>query len=634
MAMSLKKIGSIAVAGAMVATALASGVSAVQTIGFNSYDELKPILVKDGQPNCYVVVGANAPSTMDVVSAADIAAKIGSLCYKESSANTGCAELTVHVEAAASKVEFDASKDKALLYAVTPDDTDYQVTDVIYGGNTFPHPEYTWVNTTLNGSISVTTTNATDEVSITELNATGTQTYVNDTYVYLPSTVKLTTTPSGNTTSLNLILSVEKINTITKTLSTLMKIDDLNPKDIKTGIYENLTNSKADSIELGFYELVPEGTNIGIDLVGYATTVTKDSELNTSNVYLAPGILIPFLGEQYMFVKADKNNNELIIGKEAYSGILQEGEIYDVGNGYQVKIKAVLEPTTGSSSGAKVDVQILKDGQVVAEKFDYASTDSPLILTYGPIGVIVTDAYKNIAETTGYADCYIVKDLKYLKLGSKYEDSDYKIYAVLSDGTHIDITKNTDIDDDTNGIGVIDGKKICGIALVDDTDPTDSDNQLSSKGDTFSAIDNYFTLKVDKVINASAGDYKIYIYSDVSKDVTLDVGQEVSALNAQLTLDKIEANAIQPTKITAPIAKLDTEVSLDNADKNLVLVGGPVANKLTKELVDMGKINITNDSPATIALIKGVANGHDVIVVAGGNREKTREAALALIENL
>ncbi|NPA62993.1 MAG: S-layer protein, partial [Methanococci archaeon] len=79
MAMSLKKIGALAVGGAMVATALASGVAAeVTKIGFSDYKDLKADLVKDGQPNCYVVVGANAPSTMDVVSAADIAAKIGS----------------------------------------------------------------------------------------------------------------------------------------------------------------------------------------------------------------------------------------------------------------------------------------------------------------------------------------------------------------------------------------------------------------------------------------------------------------------------------------------------------------------------------------------------------------------------
>lgn len=110
MAMSLKKIGAIAVGGAMVATALASGVAAeVTTSGFSDYKELKDILVKDGQPNCYVVVGADAPSTMDVVSAADIAAKIGSLCYKEGTVEDGSADITVHAEA--NSDDFDLKKD-------------------------------------------------------------------------------------------------------------------------------------------------------------------------------------------------------------------------------------------------------------------------------------------------------------------------------------------------------------------------------------------------------------------------------------------------------------------------------------------------------------------------------------------
>jgi len=560
MAMSLKKIGALAVGGAMVATALASGVAAeVTKIGFNDYKDLKDDLVKDGQPNCYVVVGANAPSTMDVVSAADIAAKIGSLCYKEGSSETGSADVTVHVSADASKVWYNTSQYDNFTYVVTPDDGDYPLDNgVVYGRTLFY---------------------------------------------------------SGG-------------HNVTKTLSTLVKIDDVDQKNI-------YSVNDDDGIEIGFFALKNESNEIGVDLVGYAAVVTNDGEMNTSNTYLAPGVLIPFLGQQYMFVKADADNDDLIIGKEVYNGVLSEGESYDLGNGYQVKVKAVLESTT-SGNPPKVDVQILKDGDVVAEKFDYANTSLPLVLTYGPVGVIVTDAYKNVAETTGYADVYLVDDVKRLHLGDKYE-GDYKVYAVVQDNTkdQIDIVKDTDITDSgvaIKGEGKVDGKVICGIALVDDTDPTNDDNKLSAKGDEFDAVDDYFKLKVDDV--SGTDDYKIYVCSDVTKDATVNVGQTVSVLNADITLNKINAESIQPCSLTAPIAKLDTEVSLDSADKNLVLVGGPVANKLTKELVDEGKLELNNTSPATIALIKGVANGHDVIVVAGGDREKTREAALELIKNL
>ncbi|ADC70018.1 S-layer protein [Methanocaldococcus sp. FS406-22] len=559
MAMSLKKIGAIAVGGAMVATALASGVAAeVTVIG----EVTKDLFVKDGQPNCYVVVGANAPSTMDVVSAADIAAKIGSLCYKEGTAETGSADLNVHVSADASKVWFNTSQYDNFTYIVTPDDGDYPLDNGIK--------------------------------------------YANDLYY------------ANQTTN----------NRITKTLSTLMKIDDVDPKNI-------YTVNDDDGIEIGFFALKNESNEIGVDLVGYASVVTDDGKMDTNNTYLAPGVLIPFLGQQYMFVKADADNDDLIIGKMVYNGVLGEGETYDLGNGYQAKIKAVLEATT-SGSPAKVDVQILKDGQVVAEKFDIANTTNPLVLTYGPVAAIVTNAYKNVAATTGYADVYLVNDVKRLHLGDKYEGN-FKIYAVVQDPTtdQIDIVKDTDITDSgvsIKGEGKVDGKVICGIALVDDTDPTNDDNKLSAKGDEFDAVDDYFKLKVDDT--QGGDDYKIYVCSDVTKDAAVDVGQTVSVLNADITLKDIKAETVTPVSLTAPIAKLDTEVSLDTADKNLVLVGGPVANKLTKELVDEGKLVLNNSSPATIAVIPGAANGHDVVVVAGGNREETRAAALELLKML
>ncbi|WP_421078232.1 S-layer protein [Methanothermococcus sp. Ax23] len=551
MAMSLKKIGAMAIGGAMVASALASGAMAAATTSGDVAGFMKNV-VKDGQPNVDIVVGSNA-AAMDVVSAADVAAKIGSMCYKTGAVTDGSADLNVHVSSDASKVEFNTSSTGNMTYAVTPDDGDYPLTSgVNYSGKTY---------------------------------------YAS--------------------------------NDITKTLSTLMKIDDVDLKNI-------YSVNDDDGIELGFFAMKNESNEIGVDLVGYASIVTADSSLNTNNTYLAPGVLIPFLGQQYMFVKADADNEDLIIGKLAYDGVLGEGETQDLGNGYTAKVKTVLESTT-SGAAPKVDVQILKDGTVVAEKFDYANATKPLVLVSGPVGIIVTNAYKNVAATTGYADLYLVKDVKKLHLGDKYE-GDYKIYAVVQDPTNnqIKIEKTTDITDSgvsIKGEGKVNNKVICGIALVDDTDPTKDDNILSSKGDEFSAIDNYFKLKVDKVVDSTTGTYKIYAYSDVSKEATLNIGQKESVLNADITLKGLKADAQQAVPVTAPIAKLDTEVSLDSG-KNLILIGGPVVNKLTKELQDAGKVSIDNTSPATLAVVDD-----KVLVVAGGDRDKTREAALDLIKN-
>ncbi|HIP15877.1 MAG TPA: S-layer protein, partial [Methanothermococcus okinawensis] len=92
MAMSLKKITAIAVGGAMVASALASGVVAANVVTIGDIKEFMKNVVVDGKPNVDIVVGSKA-AAMDVVSAADIAAKIGSMCYKDVNIEDGSADL-------------------------------------------------------------------------------------------------------------------------------------------------------------------------------------------------------------------------------------------------------------------------------------------------------------------------------------------------------------------------------------------------------------------------------------------------------------------------------------------------------------------------------------------------------------
>jgi len=85
------------------------------------------------------------------------------------------------------------------------------------------------------------------------------------------------------------------------------------------------------------------------------------------------------------------------------------------------------------------------------------------------------------------------------------------------------------------------------------------------------------------------------------------------------------------------VAKLDTEVTAEDKKTNLVLVGGPVANSLTKELVTNGKltVEITNDKPgAGKGIVTVVDNaftsGKVALVVAGSDRSGTRAAAQLL----
>ena len=525
MAMSLKKIGAIAVGGAMVASALASGVAA-EVVKLGDTDALKDILVKDGQPNCYVVVGANAPSTMDVVSAADIAAKIGSLCYKEGAVEDGSAVITAEVS---QETETYSSLNDGDNYILAVPDKDNALASV--DGNAIP---------------------------------------------------------AGNS----------------KELSVLTKVKDAMPEDYY--------GYDVDGVEMIYADVYANTTANTVEIkennLAYLSVLTSDDG-NTLTV-LRPGVRIPFLGKEKVYVKSD--DDKVVLGDLAYSGIIPEGSSVAIGDGYEVKVAAMYDGTP-----LEATIQILKDGKVVKEKRIDLNESNPgeVITDDDKVAVLGFKGLKNIAGSKGYAEVIVVKNLMSLEAGEEYT-KDWEIRWINTSGN----LQKGDVDKDT----------IAGIALVYTKDIESDD--LKDKDDK-ADIGVYPGLYIKRT-TAKDEDPELRIGAELSEEKTLSVGSSVSIFNADIKLKEIKATAAVPVKLTAPIAKLDTEVSLDTADKNLVLVGGPVANKLTKELVDAGKISLDNNSPATIAVLKGEANGHDVVVVAGGDREKTREAALELLKML
>ncbi|ADG13715.1 S-layer protein [Methanocaldococcus infernus ME] len=660
MAMSLKKIGAIAVGGAMVATALASGVSAeVTVIGEVSKD----IFVKDGQPNCYVVVGANAPSTMDVVSAADVAAAIGSLCYKESTVDTGKACLDVHV---CSKSDDELIYDHGTLLTeptifITASDSDYAddlvsnlgVLDVndmkdlqnIPMYNAQVSSEYALVSKILedlgNPTLSITfninertITNA--KLNINQDNINGNE-LLNDIKLALgedeynkfidailskdptKSDIVVNIVDNGDgtyTVTIDLQKVIEKLKTVMDTrislgsMGTMLKIDDIDPSD-----WYDIDDDAGEVLAVIVKPDPNDPESYVIDKKDalYMSLAYLDGESNPLLTRcIDKGMVIPFLGSSWTVGKVDADDDYILLGKCVYSDVMQEGTVYDLGNGYQVKVSNILQDIP--QNVAKVKVEILKNGQVVKSEFK----EAPFTLYYkeGDIAVVVHKAWQNIPQQTGFAELKILTNCKELDLGKEYVP-DWKIYAVVMDNNKLVLSKD-----------IKTGDCVVGIALRYEGDKLDG----LENGDELSFPEDYAVFKFDDEDKKD----RLYVYysMDTTKSICLKPGQEQPILNADIKLNEIEANAIKPCPVSTPIAKLDTEISLDAADKNLVLIGGPVANKLTKELVDMGKISLDNDSPATIAVIPGAANGHDVVVVAGGDRYKTREAAKYLIEKL
>uniref|UniRef100_A9A6R6 S-layer protein n=1 Tax=Methanococcus maripaludis (strain C6 / ATCC BAA-1332) TaxID=444158 RepID=A9A6R6_METM6 len=558
MAMSMKKIGAIAVGGAMVASALATGAFAAEKVG--DVDAFAADVVADGEANVDIVVGSNA-AALDVVSAANIAAKIGSLMFKEGTVEDGTATVTVSAEAESDEIKdiyVVPAADEALVITAADDDYTSATTGIL--------------------ALADGTTAATELFGIT---------------------------------AADVAVDLED-------LQTLAFVSDADPSDWYAGDYEatEVLVGVVSGAAGALFTTTPD-LEVQEDEVIYASLAfveDKYGALATDYAALASGMRIPLLGEEVVVVKLDTDDDLVIVGSEVYDGVIKQGETYDIGNGYTVSVNNVLI----SGGNYKVDVSILKDGKTVASKFDTVSTTSvpraQLKLVYQDVGVVVNDAWTDVGANYGFAELVIVDNVQTLELGEEFIP-DYEAYTVDFDGVSA-----FSLSDKATATGTI-----VGVALKYVGDDVDK----ISKDKTFSIADY---AKID--FNEDSGKMAVKFLMDESKDVTVSIGQKVSVLNAEIKLADIEAEAKEAVVMTAPIAVLDTEASLDDADKALILVGGPVVNALTAELADAGLIAIDNESPATLAVAAGAANGNDVLVVAGGDRAATEEAADALIAML
>ncbi|MCS3922439.1 S-layer protein (TIGR01564 family) [Methanococcus voltae PS] len=581
MAMSLKKIGAIAAGSAMVASALATGVFAVEKIG--DVEGFK--VIDNGEPTADIVVGSTAAAA-DVVSAANVAAKVGSMMFKEGEAASGSAKLTVKASA-----ESDDANLKSLLTNGTNDFTELDA-----------------------GKEAFVVAAADSDYSDALINATTGFANIADNVLY--DQAKLAAAVSLGD------------------LSTLSVVKDIDPSDWYAD-----KNKAADVATKDYYDQDGDAVEMLMATVasnddGKSLTVDEDGVLYASIAYdddnedfqratqvLKEGNRLPFLGEEYALVKLDTDDDIVYLGKEVFDGVLKEGDTYNIGDGYELKVVAILK----SGDEYKISLQLMKDGKVVAEKFDKVSATSALKMIYTPgnIGIVVNEAWENVGQDYGYGSTLITKDVIALELGEEYIP-DWEVVTIEKDTT-TDNTKDSKMTlsddkitkDNTYGIG---------LQYVGD----EEDNFKSGKA---IKIAKYAELELD---DEDKEDTKLNLFfsMDETKEATLAAGQKVTVLNSDITLSEVMADAKAPVAFKAPLAVLDTEVSLDAANKKLILVGGPVANALTKELADAGKIEMTVESPATLAVVAGAANGNDVLVVAGGDRAATAEAANALIEML
>ena len=405
-------------------------------------------------------------------------------------------------------------------------------------------------------------------------------------------------------------------------LSTLIKDSDADPDDLSN-------ETDADAIEFlltSANKIEDKKFKIGKGDLVYGSLIFKDEKNSINGLQpLYIGMEIPLLGEMYRVI--DVNGNSIYLGKEVYAGNINEGKSYDLGNGYEIKVKKILKSIGKTKEEIKVEIEIIKDGKVVTSK----TGKVPFEIVYKDIGIRVYEAYSDLAGYNGYVSLIIAKDVKEYKLGEEFVKN-WKLYAITKNGAILNYTDSAIVENKT-GIEKGDSKTeflhvkddatkcIYGLALRYEGD----DIEIKDSGKTVDFVNKYAILEFtdDGDPNAMFARYKM----EIEKDLSLKVGEDDKILGIHLKLEDIQAVAHRVVPVKTPVAKLDTEASLDT-DKYLILVGGPVVNKLTEELQKQGKINIDNNSPPTLVVVDG-----KILVVAGGDRYKTRKAALELIQN-
>jgi hypothetical protein len=152
-----------------------------------------------------------------------------------------------------------------------------------------------------------------------------------------------------------------------------------------------------------------------------------------------------------------------------------------------------------------------------------------------------------------------------------------------------------------------------------------SDSISLVKGDAIDLPDTYYRL-----------DYDDNRYLDIQRKVDISVASGSKLKTSVSDYDKFLNQTITVKAIGGVAAEGPTLdiVDEETADKtmNLVLIGGPVANTLTAELVTAGKSTVDwYTSDGDIEVISGAfTTGKYAIIVAGKNREATKAAADAL----
>jgi len=587
----------------------------------------KEFFVKDGEPNVKIVVGANAPSTMDVVSAADIAVALGTLLYTEKE---------VEAEATAVVVKEDTAydPDDIPVFDNTYDETTNTYDEMTYywwngswedcdSDEDYCDIEFNWTDENM-GLWEDNDDDGTPEVTWDEVNAASPD--------YNPLTFKVKNaltwelgtpykdeiTVDGEDVSIEV---TEEALAYTVNITEIMfdpddwedftsdddYVEDLVPKSIDLVIPDGgITYTVDYKVGYGIVDWynTPAGMPYAFYLIG--------DDYTWSGVFLDaayPGDTIELFGKELKLVDVDANgtvlgSNYVVVVGEAYDPeYMRVGETYTFGD-YKV---------------TPVDIDVYDDKALLQVEGPEGSelvildvdTDPEEILFDGGIMVELQDTFVGI-EGNLIALVEVSTNLEgYEETVEDFFDGWDLTFVLTPEGDGIDkitLTNNEDLKG--SKINLFNAFEV----YYDYTEYTDEKDS-----------DKYYGAEAWVVIDPIEEEWE---YDEV------EIGDELD----DYVIDGVvtePVKTIEITKVTEPITVLDDEVDLNAVDSNLILVGGPVANAITKYLVDQGLSTVDwENSDGEFEYLEDVFGEYDVLIVAGKDRYATREAAKELMQYL
>jgi len=613
--MKVKKIAALAVGAAMVGATI--GLASATTVP----NIPKDFFVKNGQPNVKIVIGSHA-AAMDVASAADIAVALGSLLYTEKQVELQNAYVKVKEEIP------PATEAMWTIYAFnyTTITVDHNISDIKdwpmnytdlekvgkdywYNGAAFT-ANYTQWEDAFNVPVTLSGKDKVGDYSV--------DWHINIMKVELSSIEPSNWSKAVPPEKADLVVPVGDMSILVDyvlfnyTYSTTTLVQEANPEFGVPAVYKTVNKTAI-------------GDKEAMEAVG-----------GTKNSLVLPGVAsgedFTVFGKKYHVYKVGDGNFTVgyVDAKDPDWFKIHESRI--IGNRWNVTIQDI----SLSQNSAIVLVRDTTNNQYV----------TALIYQNEPV-YIYYDNGQLTWSTTQPTEAGLMLDLKstFIGIDNTIMANIYYVYGMETysgDNFHPAAGWNATISTyQYNGewyianVTLINNKELKG-------NPIDifGAYNLMYKFVTHT-YDKYYNPGNGSTITAPEGKHFITAYAYICLkekegkvvEKELKVGDQLP--DSDYTVEGIYGNNIVITPVSSPITVMDYEVNVQDPGSNLILVGGPVANSVTKYLVDEGKSNVDwYNSPGDVEYIPDAFGQYGAVIVAGATRNETKVAAEALMHYL